>query len=93
VTVYSPETRQLKQIAAPAGSPQWLPDSKHVALFDQQNIAILDLDSMGVTSTPFTPPAGVSLPDTVHFSRDGSMLYVVQDLEQGDIWIMRPGTE
>jgi hypothetical protein len=38
---------------------------------------------------PFAALPGVRLTDDSVLSRDGSMLYVRQKLEQGDIWLVR----
>jgi serine/threonine protein kinase/dipeptidyl aminopeptidase/acylaminoacyl peptidase len=90
IGVYVPETRRFERIVGQGISPQWLPDSRHVALFEKGSIGILDLESRHLTSSAFTPPPGVDW-ETIspRLSKDGSTLYMRQVLEQGDIWMLR----
>jgi len=93
IAVYSLDNRRFETIPGPRVPPQWLPDGRHVALFGKQSIGIVDLESRHMTTSAFAPPPGVDLDAFApRLSRDGSTLYARQMLEQGDIWMMRPGS-
>jgi hypothetical protein len=91
ISLYSAEMHRLETDLGSGFSPQWLPDSRRVALFNQERIGVLDLDSRRLHASAFTAPPGVWVPDVVlpRLSRDGSTLYMRQAQEQGDIWIVR----
>ena len=90
ITVFDLRTRKYTQLLDRGVSPQWLPDSKRVAFFDRGSIGIVDLEGRIVATAAVTAPAGVQLENRVvipRLSRDGTMLYVRQTLEQGDVWL------
>jgi len=90
IALYDPATHALEKILDRRVKAQWLPDGRHVALFEKRNIGILDLQSRGVTTAAFPALPDIDL-ETVppRLSKDGSTLYARQTLEQSDIWMVR----
>ena len=89
--VYALHTRRFEKVLERGASPQWLP-GRRIVFFEPRALGILDLDGRRVTTASFSPPIGVDLAYGAvapRLSRDGSMLYVRQLLEQGDIWVAR----
>jgi serine/threonine protein kinase/sugar lactone lactonase YvrE len=82
--VYSLAAHTVKKVLDRAPSPQWLPDSRHIAFFEKESIGIVDLDRGSIATTPFQQWPGA---ESVQLSRDGSTLYQLQTQERGDIWI------
>jgi Tol biopolymer transport system component len=84
-------TKHVDKLTGSGVSPQWLPDSRHVAIFDGGEMLVVDIGTRKVTKTSFKAPpgvrigAGVSAPPRL--SPDGTTLYVRQTLEEGDIWL------
>jgi len=93
IVVYSLQTRRWETVAERGTTPMWLPDSRHLAFFDKQNIGVVDLDSKVVTTTPFKPPSNVEPENsqTTHVSSDGRTLFLRQTLERDDVWLVRFG--
>jgi Tol biopolymer transport system component len=92
VGVYSLQTRRLEIVFGSHASPQWLPDGRHLALLAPQSITLLDLDSRQSVTDAFKPPGvdfGTARAVPQRLSTDGSVLYAVESLEQGDIWMVR----
>ena len=91
IAVYSLQTHRMEKVVEHGTSPLWLPDGKRMLFFDPQRIGVVDLDSRRTTLAPFTPPGRVEtdITTTPHLSRDGATLFLRQELEQGDIWMVR----
>jgi len=96
MAVYALPTGQSKTLASSGRSPHWLPDGKRIAFFERDRIGVVDADSGRVTTIAFPPLPGVSVEDSAvapRLSIDGSTLYVRQTIEEGDVWLLRPGKE
>ena len=91
IALYSLQTRRLEKVVDRGTSPLWLPGGKQMVFFEPRRIGVVDLDSRRVTSSPFTPSGVVEtgITATPRLSRDGATLYLRQELEQGDIWMVR----
>ncbi|HJQ36654.1 MAG TPA: protein kinase [Thermoanaerobaculia bacterium] len=90
IVVYSVQTRRLDTISDRGSGPAWVRDGKRIAIFEKERVNILDLQTRRVTTISIAPPPGADVIDeTRRFAPDGSMIYVQQALEQGDIWMMR----
>jgi len=91
--VYSLETRQAPATLLDRGTaPQWLPDGRHIAFFENNSIGIIDVESRQITTSPFTPLRGMDLPNAFpRLSKDGATLYLRETLEEGDIWMLQIG--
>ncbi|HYU26424.1 MAG TPA: hypothetical protein VEO74_14540, partial [Thermoanaerobaculia bacterium] len=89
--VYSLQTGQAEKVLDRGANPLWLPDGRHLVVFEKGSVGIVDLDSRRMRTTPIALPPGVHFGGAgiTHLSRDGSTLYLRQTLEQGDIWRMR----
>jgi hypothetical protein len=57
--------------------------------FERQDIRILDLASRALTVVPFTPPGNgrIDLRDGSRMSREATTIYILQSIQQGDIWM------
>jgi Tol biopolymer transport system component len=91
IILYSLRTRRAEKLSESGVSPHWTPDGKKIVYFERQDIRILDLASRALTIVPFTPLAGgqIDLRDGSRMSQDASTLYVLQTVQQGDIWMVR----
>src|SRR5437868_338899 len=92
--VYSFDSGHYQKVWDRGHSAQWLPDGKHITLFDLDTISFLDLDIRRIVTAALPRVPGVDgLSPTAwpRLSRDGSTLFICGVQEQGDIWLMRPG--
>ncbi|HUP62601.1 MAG TPA: protein kinase [Thermoanaerobaculia bacterium] len=88
IVLYTIATRRVEKVSDIGFAPHWLPDGKHIVFFEKQSIGIVDLDTRRVSISAFVGVPGVELDRGVRLARDGSTLYVLQTMEQGDIWIV-----
>jgi eukaryotic-like serine/threonine-protein kinase len=90
--IYSLKSRSVEKVRDRGVLPQWFPDGRHILFFEHDGAHVLDLDTRSVTpgSGPYPGVAWDDETFTRRLSADGSILYVRQILEQGDIWIARP---
>jgi Tol biopolymer transport system component len=95
VVLYSLEARRAEKLADRGVSPHWTPDGKKIIYFERQEVRILDLATRSLKIVPFTLPgsARVDLRDASRVSRDARTLYVLQSVQQGDIWMVRLPTD
>ncbi|HEY6137702.1 MAG TPA: protein kinase [Thermoanaerobaculia bacterium] len=94
IILYSPGTQRLEGLAVAGSNPRWLADGRHIAFFDAGRISVFDLPTRSLKSSALPLPAGVDINAVrPRLSIDGATLYLRQRLEQGDVWLMRPGKE
>ena len=95
VVLYSLQTRRAETLADRGVAPQWTPDGKKVIYFESQEVRILDLATRSLKIVPFTLPGSsrVDLRDASRVSRGARTLYVLQSIQQGDIWMVRLPTD
>jgi len=93
IIIYSLATRRIEGLAVAGSRPQWLSDGHRIAFFQAGRINVFDLSTRSLKSSTFPLPAGVDIATVPpRLSSDGATLYLRQTLEQGDVWLMRPGT-
>jgi serine/threonine protein kinase/Tol biopolymer transport system component len=91
IGVYSLTSRSSRTVLDHGFAPHWLPGGL-IAFFEKGSIGVLDLETRLVHAALFPPIEGVSLdPPEISpsFSSDGSVVYLRQTLEQGDVWFVR----
>ena len=94
IIIYSPGTRRFEGLAVAGSRPRWLPDGRHIAFFEAGRISVFDLATRSLKSGALTLPAGVDVAAVPpRLSSDAATLYLRQTLEQGDVWLMRPGKD
>ncbi|HYK04135.1 MAG TPA: protein kinase [Thermoanaerobaculia bacterium] len=93
IGVYWLTQRRPEQLVNYGQGAQWLPDGR-IVFFESDKVGLLDPRTRVVTMVPFAPIPGLQF-DTADIlptlSADGQTLYFRQTLEQGDIWLVRPG--
>ena len=89
IAIYTPTTKHLETVLPHGSYPQWLPGGRAILFLDKGRIGLLDLDTRQERSVALTPLPGMQLDWTMTLSRDGSTLFVRQNVEQGDIWLVR----
>ncbi|MEA2462886.1 MAG: eukaryotic-like serine/threonine-protein kinase, partial [Acidobacteriota bacterium] len=91
IGVYSLASRSSRKVLDHGFAPQWLPGGR-VAFFEKGSIGVLDLQTRLLHTALFPVIEGVSLdPPEISpsFASDGSVVYVRQTLEQGDVWLVK----
>ena len=89
---YSLRTRRTELLSPEGFSPHWTPDGSKIVWFDRRGARIFDPQRRAVTTLRFGDIWGapVELTDTsARLSRDATMLYLRQIVQQGDIWMAR----
>jgi Tol biopolymer transport system component len=91
IVVYSIPERRFERVIERGETPQWLGDSRKLVFFERDRIGILDLDTRQITDARLESPPGVpyELTTLPRISPDGSTVYFLHTLEQGDIWMVR----
>ena len=90
IVVYSMQDRRLDTVHDHGDSPEWMRDGRRIAFVEKNGVGVLDLETRRVTTISVTRLPGVDVTDEIpRLAPDGSMLYVQQTLEQGDVWMMR----
>jgi eukaryotic-like serine/threonine-protein kinase len=89
IVIYTPATKQLETVLPHGTSPQWLPGGGGILFFHKGRIGLFDLATRQERTVTFTPLPGMQLDWTTTLSRDGSTLFARQNVEQGDIWLVR----
>ncbi|HEX8171924.1 MAG TPA: protein kinase, partial [Thermoanaerobaculia bacterium] len=91
IVLYSLRTHQAERLSNSGFAPHWTPDGKQIVYFERQDVRILDLATRALRIVPLPPLGGapVDLRNFPRLSRDCTTLYVRQDTEQSDIWMVR----
>ena len=93
IAVCAVATKKVERVSDGGVSPQWLPDSRHLLIFDKGAMLTIDIANRNVTRADFAAPPGVRVGSGVsappRLSHDGATLYVRQTIEEGDIWLLR----
>lgn len=87
ILVYSLATRQTTRLLDHGTSPHWIPGGR-IVFFEKQSIGLLDVATRRVTSTPFPRLPGVGpLTSRPKFSADATTLFLLETVEEGDVWM------
>ncbi|HEY6140115.1 MAG TPA: protein kinase [Thermoanaerobaculia bacterium] len=88
MAIYALDTRRLEKIAGRVTRPAWLPDGRHIVCFEKQATRIFDLDGRRVTTAASVLPSRVDVAEDIpYLSSNGLTLYLLEGLEQSDIWM------
>ena len=91
IATYTIATRSVEKMSDRGIAPSWLPDGRRIIFFEDDAIAVLDVETRHTDRIPVAID-GVELNNTSvspRLSRDRAAVYVRQALEQADVWLVR----
>jgi hypothetical protein len=86
VVLYSMADRRYVRITDRGEAAIWLSDSRRLLYWDRGNLFLLDTLSRASRQVLTTPPS--SEYNDFSLSPDDRVLYLAQNTEQGDIWLL-----
>jgi eukaryotic-like serine/threonine-protein kinase len=92
IVIYSIRDRTSDRVAEHGLGPHWLDGGRKLVFFEPQSVVVFDRGTRQTTTAPpVRSPQGTQLDFTVlpRVSRDGTTVYVLHTLHQGDIWMAR----